>query len=90
MRGSVKPTATAMIPILRKADAMMKLKYKGRTFTNGRSLANAMTRDLNQEVERKLRQAASSSGLRVRKTHKGLEVEGDAANMDRFYKRLGR
>lgn len=90
MRDSVKLTATAMTPILRKADVMMKLKYKGRTFTNGRSLANAMTRDFNQEVERKLRQAASSSGLRVRKTHKGLEVEGDAANMDRFYKRLGR
>ena len=69
---------------------MMKLKYKGRTFTNGRSLANAITRDFNQEVERKLRQAASSSGLRVRKTHKGFEVEGNAANMDRFYKRLGR
>lgn len=90
MVGFVPGIPTAMIPILRKADAMMRLKYKGRTFTNGRSLANAMTRDFNQEVERKLRQAASSSGLRVRKTHKGLEVEGDAANMDRFYKRLGR
>ena len=89
MRGSVRLTATAMILILRKADVMMKLKYKGRTFTNGRSLANAMTRDFNQEVERKLRQAASSSGLRIRKTDKGLEVEGDAANMDRFYQRLG-
>lgn len=88
MRGFVKLTATAMTLILRKADAMMK--YKGRTFTNSRSLANAMTRDFNQEVERKLRQAASSSGLRVRKTHKGLEVEGDTASMDRFYKRLGR
>lgn len=88
MRGSVKPTATVMTPILRKADAM--IKYKGRTFTNGRSLASAMTRDINQEIERKLRQAASSSGLRMRKTHKGIEVEGDAANMDRFYKRLRR
>ena len=69
---------------------MIKMKYKGRTFTTGRSLANAMTRDMNQQVERTVRQAAVSSGVRVRKTHKGFEVEGDADHMDRFHKRLGK
>lgn len=69
---------------------MLKLKYKGRTFTNGRSLANAMTRDLNAEIERKVRQAASASGVRVHKTHQGFEVEGDAAHMARFNNRLTR
>lgn len=69
---------------------MIKMKYKGRTFTNGRSLANAMTRDMNQQVERSVRQAAVASGVRVRKTAKGLEVEGDAEHMNRFHKRLGK
>jgi len=69
---------------------MIKMKYKGRTFTNGRSLANAMSRDFNQEIERKVRQAASASGLRVRKTHNGLEIEGDENRMVRFNNRIGR
>lgn len=69
---------------------MLKMKYKGRTFSNGRSLANAMQRDFNNEIERKVRQAASSSGVRVRKTHKGFELEGDAASMTRFNNRIGR
>lgn len=69
---------------------MLKLKYNGRTFSNGRSLANAMTRDFNNEVERKVRRAAAASGVRVRKTHKGLEIEGDANKVARFNNRLGR
>ena len=69
---------------------MIKMKYKGRTFTSGRSLANAMTRDLEQQVERKVRQAASASGVRVRKTSNGLHIEGDANKMTRFNHRLGR
>ena len=69
---------------------MIKMKYKGRTFTNGRSLANAMNRDLTNEIERKVRQAASASGVRVRKTHNGLEIEGDATHMARFNSRIGR
>lgn len=69
---------------------MLKMKYKGRTFSNGRSLANAMTQDLNSEIERKMRQAASYSGVRLRKTHKGFEIEGDANSMVRFNNRIGR
>lgn len=46
----------------------MAIRYKGRTFTSGRALADAMTRDINQAVERKVRQAATSAGARVRKT----------------------
>lgn len=69
---------------------MLKFKYKGRSFSSGKSLANAMQRDMNQAVERKIRSAASASGARVRKTSQGFEVEGDAARMDRFHNRLAR
>ena len=68
----------------------MAIRYKGRTFTSGRALADAMTRDINQAVEHKVRQAAASSGARVRKTAKGFEIEGDATKLGRFYHRLGR
>ena len=67
---------------------MIKMKYKGRTFTNGRSLANAMSRDMNQQVDRTVRQAAAASGVRVRKTHRGFEVEGDADHMNRFHEKF--
>lgn len=67
---------------------MIKMKYKGRTFNNARSLADAMARDMNQQVEQGIRRAATSSGVRIRKTIKGFEVEGDAAGMQRFQKRL--
>lgn len=69
---------------------MLKFKYKGRSFSSGKSLANAMQRDMNQAVERKIRSAASASGARVRKTSQGFEVEGDAVRMDRFHDRLAR
>lgn len=69
---------------------MLKLTYKGRTFTNGRALADAMTRDFNQEIERRIRNAASATGVRLRKTHKGFELEGEADKMTRFKNRLGR
>jgi hypothetical protein len=69
---------------------MLKFKYKGRGFSSGKSLANAMQRDMNQAVERKIRSAASASGTRARKTSKGFEVEGDAACMGRFHNRLAR
>jgi hypothetical protein len=68
----------------------MAIKYKGRSFHSGQALANAMKRDINQSIERKVRQAASSSGAKVRKTSKGFEVEGQANNLERFYNRLGR
>lgn len=69
---------------------MIKMKFKGRTFNNARSLANAITRDLNQKIERNVRQAAATSGVRVRKTHTGIKIEGDAEHMERFHKRLKR
>lgn len=69
---------------------MLKFKYKGRSFSSGKSLANAMQLDINQAVERKIRSAASVSGTRVRKTSNGFEIEGDAEHMDRFHSRLVR
>ncbi len=68
----------------------MGIKYKGRTFSSGQSLANAIKRDINQSIERKVRQAAAASGTQVRKTTNGFTIEGDAQHMDRFYNRLGR
>jgi len=49
-----------------------------------------MTRDFNQEIERRIRSASSATGVRVRKTHKGFEIEGETNNMTRFNNRLGR
>lgn len=69
---------------------MLKIKYNGRTFSNGRALADAMTRDLNNRVERSLRQAAAASGVSVRKTSSGYVVDGDAEKMARFNHRIGR
>jgi len=69
---------------------MIKMKYKGRTFSNGRSLANAITRDMNHQIEQSVRKAAGASGVRVRKTQKGFEVNGDTEQINRFYKRFGK
>lgn len=67
---------------------MIKIKFNGRTFTNGRSLADAMVRDMNQKIERNLRQAATSSGVQMKKSVKGFEFEGSPENISRFQKRL--
>ena len=64
------------------------MKFNERTFTNGRSLADAMIRDVNQKIERNLRQAAMSSGVQMKKTAKGFEFEGTPENINRLYKRL--
>lgn len=69
---------------------MIRVKYKGRTFSSAQSLASAMQRDLQSAYEKSVRQAAGASGLSVRKASQGLEVSGNAANMGRFYNRLGR
>lgn len=45
---------------------------------------------LSQQIERSVRQAATSSGVRVRKVHKEFEIEGDTDHIDRFHKRLGK
>lgn len=66
----------------------MKMTYKGRTVTSGRALANAITRDIEQHIEREVRRAGCSSGVRVRKTSKGFEVEGEPEKIERFYKKL--
>lgn len=66
------------------------MKYNGRSYSSGRALANAMKRDVNQKLERNIRSAASCSGVRVKKTHKGIEVVGDSDKLNRFYRRLGK
>ncbi|MGZ9812453.1 hypothetical protein ACXN5S_18485 [Pseudoroseicyclus sp. H15] len=68
---------------------MISFKYKGRTYTNGRSLTAALNKDLKDEYERKIRQAASASGVRVQRTSRGFQFTGDANSMARMNKRLG-
>lgn len=69
---------------------MLTLKYKGRRYTNGRSLAGALERDVKAAFEKEVRRAAGASGLTVRKTAGGLEVTGDATKVRRFTDRLER
>lgn len=69
---------------------MIKLSYKGRTFTSAKSLSDAIQRDIQGEYERKVRSAATSAGLSVRRTSNGLEVTGEAQRMERFYDRLSK
>jgi hypothetical protein len=69
---------------------MIKLKYKGRSFSSARALAEAMQRDLHNSIERQVRSAASINGLTVRKTSQGFEVSGEADKIGRLYNRLGR
>lgn len=69
---------------------MFKVKYNGRTFSSSRALVDAMQRDMQNAIERKIRNAAASSGLTVHKKQSGYEVSGDAEKLGRFYSRLGR
>lgn len=48
------------------------------------NLTNEMVRDLNKDVECKIRQKASALGLSVHKNHKEFEVKGDATKMEQF------
>jgi len=67
----------------------LTMKYKGRSFSSGRALANAMRRDFDRQIEHNIRSAASSSGARVKKTHKGFEIAGEVGKLNRFRRRLG-
>jgi hypothetical protein len=69
----------------------MSLKYKGRTFSSGQSLANAMQRDLKAAMERAVRSAATSSGARTTRVSNGdLIVHGDLAALARFNRKISR
>lgn len=65
-------------------------KYKGRSFSSARSMMQAAQRDVAQAIERKIRQAAASSGASTRKTSNGLEVNSSMEQLDRFHRRLGK
>lgn len=66
----------------------IKFRYKGRSFSSASSLTNAVQRDLQQTVDRQVRTAASGSGARLRKTRDGYEIEGTAAQLERFNRRF--
>ena len=66
----------------------VSFKYKGRSFSSARSMMQAAQRDIQNDIERKVRQAAAMSGLRTTKTSQGLEFKGSADQIDRFYRRL--
>ncbi len=68
----------------------LKFKYRGRSFSSAKSMMSAAQRDLKNDIERKIRQAASASGAQTSKTSKGLEIKGSIEQMNRFYRRLGK
>lgn len=69
----------------------ISFKYKGRSFPNARSMSAAVERDLKAEMERKLRQAASSAGVQISKKSDGnFEIKGSTTQMERFKNRFGK
>lgn len=79
----------ATTPTPRKDDRMtIKFRYKGRTFSSARSLGSALQREMIQQVDRAIRNAASGSGARLRKTPRGYEVEGTPGQLARFNRRI--
>lgn len=54
-------------------------------------MSAAVERDLKADMERKLRQAASSAGVQISKKSDGnFEVKGSTAQMERFNNRFGK
>lgn len=69
----------------------ISFKYKGRSFSNARSMTAAVERDLKTEMERKLRQAASSAGVQISKKAEGkFEIKGTTTQVERFNNRFGK
>ena len=69
----------------------ISFKYKGRSYSNSRSMAAAVERDFKADVERKLRQAASSAGVQISKKADGkFEIKGSTIQMERFNSRFGK
>ena len=66
----------------------VKFRYKGRSFGSAQSLGAALKRDMAQTVERAVRNAASGSGARVRKTAQEYEIEGTPEQLARFNRRV--
>lgn len=73
-----------------ETDMGISFKYKGRSFSSARSMMQAAQRDVTHAIERKIRQAAASSGASTRKTSDGLEIKGSMEQLDRFHRRLGK
>lgn len=75
----------------RKVDTMaMSIRYKGRSFSSSQSLRAALQRDMKQAVERQIRSAAASSGVRLRKTSSGYEFEGTPEQIARLRQRISK
>jgi hypothetical protein len=66
----------------------VKFRYKGRNFGSAQSLGAALKRDVAQTVDRAVRNVASGSGARVRKTAQGYEIEGTPEQLARFNRRV--
>lgn len=66
----------------------VRFRYKGRTFGSAQSLGAALKRDVAQTLDRNLRNAASGTGARIRKTGQGYEIEGTPEQIARFNRRI--
>lgn len=68
---------------------MVKMTFNGRTITSGAQLAREFEKSIHQHVEKTIRRAAPP-GVRVIKTSDGYKAEGNADEIERMVKRLGR
>lgn len=68
----------------------ISFKHNGRQVSSAKAMTSAMLRDIEQGIERTFKNAASSVGARIRKTSRGLEVEGSPEQIARLMKRLGK
>jgi hypothetical protein len=65
-----------------------EMKYGGRTYRSERDLARAMERDMKAAATDELKSMARRSGLTVKSTTDGFEVEGSPDAIQRFQRKL--
>lgn len=68
----------------------IEMEYKGRKYNSVSSMMKAMERDVVQDAEREITRQARISGLKARKTLKGVTFEGSERQLKRFKRRIGR
>jgi len=68
----------------------IEMKYKGRRYSSAPSMMRDMQRDMVKNAEREVERQARLSGMRVKRTQKGIQIEGSEAQMKRFNRRIGK
>ena len=68
----------------------VSFKHNGRRVSSAKAMMSGIQRDIEQGIERAIKNAATSVGARTKKTSKGLEIEGSPEQIARLTKRLGK